>query len=130
MAQLGRAATYNDVLVSVHGRRLGIVGDGQAGDPSALVLDGSVIASNRLTTPFIAASSLGSNGAGGITIAGTQPGDTVVSALNLTDTGGGPGPTNANSSFEPTVTVAGQVQQTSTSNLSGSWFLFIVWPRS
>jgi hypothetical protein len=124
MGQLGRAAASDDVLVWEHGRRHGIVGDGQAGNPSALVLDGKVIASNRVTTVKITAVAAGHNGAGAITVAGAVVGDTVMCVVNLS------APALASSSFEATVSVAGQVQQTSASDLSGSTFMFEVFPRS
>jgi hypothetical protein len=124
MAQLGRAATDQDILVSEHGRRFGIIGDGAAGDPSALMLDGKVIASNRLTTPFIAKIITGINGAGAVTLAGTQPGDTVVS---VTDLNGTPSDTSAN--FEATITVAGQIQELNSTPGTHAC-LAIVWPRS
>ena len=41
MGDLNRAATADDILVSGHGRRLGIAGDGQSGNPSVLLLDDS-----------------------------------------------------------------------------------------
>jgi hypothetical protein len=124
MAQLGRAATNDDVLVWEHGRRLGIVGDAQSGDPSALILDGQVVASNRMTVPFIAKAVLGHNGAGAVTLAGTVIGDTVVSATNLTTPG------DVTASFEATISVAGQIQQTAVTNLSAAQVLFVVFPRS
>ena len=124
MAQLGRAATANDILVSEHGRRFGIVGDGQSGNPSALMLDGNVIASNRTAAPVLVLAAAGSNGKGGVTIANAVVGDTVVNVTNLSTPG------DASSSFESTVSVAGQVQQSSASNLSGNTYLFTLWPRS
>jgi hypothetical protein len=124
MSQLGRAATSDDVLVWEHGRRLGVVGDGQSGDPSLLVLDGKGHLSNRQAAPFFSAVAAGSNGAGAITVASAVKGDTVVSVTNLT------APADASSSFEAVVSVTGQVQQTSASNLSGNTYLFLVYPRS
>lgn len=120
-------------FISLHGRRLGMVGDPTsnptgyaaqltAGQTStALVFDGVPVLSTR---PDIVAVAVGSNGAGAITVAGAVVGDTVTAAVNLTT------PAVASASFESTVSVAGQVQQTSASNLSGSTFLFLVRPRS
>jgi hypothetical protein len=124
MSTLGRAITADDTLVEIHGRRFGIVGDGQAGDESALQLDGKCVLSNRQAAPFFTATAAGNNGAGAITVTGAVKGDTVVSVNNLSS------PADASSSFESTVTVTGQVQQSSASNLSGSTFLFIIYPRS
>lgn len=124
MAQLGRAATSDDVLVWEHGRRLGIVGDGQSGSPSGLMLDGKMIASNRTAAPVLTGVAAGSNGAGNVAVAGAVVGDTVVSVTNLST------PADASASFESTVSVAGNVKQTSASNLSGSTFLFLLIPRS
>jgi hypothetical protein len=128
MAQLGRAATNNDVLIWEHGRRLGIVGDGQSGDPSVLMLDGNPIASNRLGAglPFIIAIAAGSNGVGAITVTGAVGGDTVVAVENLST----PAVVARGTSFEATVSVAGQVQQLSVSNLSGNNYRFTVVPQS
>lgn len=133
MGLLGRAATSDDVLLWEHGRRFGIIGDGEfpgqpgtsSGRSSALMLDGFCIASNRMAVPFIVKAANGLNGAGGVAIANTQPGDTVVSVTGLSGASG-----DASSSFESTVSVAGQVQQTSASNLSGNVYLFVVFPRS
>jgi hypothetical protein len=122
MALPQRALTADDTAVSIHGRRLGLAGDGSAGDTSALLLDGKVVASSR--GKLIVGVAAGNNGAGAITVAGTVPGDAVVLVTNLST------PANASASFEGTVSVAGQVQQTSASNLSGSTFQFLVDPRS
>lgn len=62
----------------------------------------------------------GSNGAGACTATGLKVGDKVVSVTNLTT------PADAASSFEGTVTVADQIQQSSASNLSASKFLVLV----
>ena len=128
MASLGRAAKNDDVLIWEHGRRLGIVGDGQSGDPSVLILDGNPIATNRLGAgiPFIVAIAAGSNGIGAITVANAVVGDTVVAVENLTT----PAVVARGTTFEATVSVAGQVQQLSASNLSGSNYRFTVVPQS
>ena len=128
MASLGRAAKNDDVLIWQHGRRLGIVGDGQTNDPSALILDGNVIATGRLGNgiPFIVAIAAGSNGIGAITVAGAVVGDVVAVAENLTT----PAVVARGTSFDGTVSVAGQVQQLSASNLSGSNYRFTVVPQS
>jgi hypothetical protein len=125
MTALGRAAGADDVLVSIHPRRLGIVGDGQPGDPSALVLDGKCIISNRMAAPILIKVVQSLAAAGGITLTGVQPGDTVVS---VTDVNNDPH-SDVSSSFESTITVANQIQQLgstpSTHNCS-----FVIWARS
>jgi hypothetical protein len=62
----------------------------------------------------------GHSGVGAITVAGALVGDAVVMVTNMTT------PALATSSFESTVSVAGQVQQTSASNLSASTFSFLL----
>jgi hypothetical protein len=54
----------------------------------------------------------GHNGAGACTVTGLSVGDTVVGVVDLTAPGG------ASSSFEATVTIANQLQQSSATNLS------------
>lgn len=129
MAQLGRAATSDDVLLWEHGRRHGLGGDGQSGNPSFLMIDGNVVASNRVKAAGSGTyikTAAGSNGVGPVTIANVQPGDTVISATDLSATP----PADVSSSFEATVTVAGQIQQSSASNLSAHGIMFAVAFRS
>ncbi len=123
MAALGRAATSDDVLIWEHGRRFGIGGDGQSGDPSFLMLDGKVIGSNRLTggSTFIKAVT-GLSAAGAVTLTGAAVGDVVVSVTNLTTPG------DASSSFETTITVANQIQETA--SVSGATVLVVLSARS
>lgn len=111
------------VLLWLHGRRFGIKGDGGLGSDNTLVLDGAAIGSTRSGPNAIKRVAAGSNGAGAITITGAKVGDNVEIVINLST------PADASSSFETTVTIAGQVQQTSASNLSGSTFLFCVQPQ-
>ena len=56
----------------------------------------------------------GRNGAGAIPLGGVQVGDRVIDMRNVTTTG------SEASSFESTISIAGQIQQTSASNLSGN----------
>lgn len=106
MAQLGRAATDQDILVSEHGRRFGIFGDGASGDPSGLILDNKVVASNRLVGGmYFTKAVTGLSAAGAVTLTGAAVGDTVVSVTNLTTPG------DASSSFETTISVANQIQE-------------------
>lgn len=124
MAALGRAAIGDDILVEMHGRRFGIVGDGQPGDPSLLILDNKAHMSNRQAAPIFGAVVAGSNGVGPVTVANAVKGDTVIWVHNMTT------PADASASFEGTVSVTGQVLQTSASNLSGSTYQFNLYARS
>lgn len=123
MAQLGRAATSDDVLVWEHGRRLGFGGDGQSGDPSFLMLDGKVVASNRLTKGFIVTAITGVSAGASIALTGAVVGDTVVGAVDLTT----PATGDVSSKYESTISVAGQIQQLSAST---DVALVVVIPRS
>lgn len=88
---------------------------------------GKVVASTRLEIDTIVT---GLNGPGGITLSNVntgdqaQAGDLVVSVLNLTS------PADASASFETTISVTGQIQQTSSSNLSGNKYLVRSRPQS
>lgn len=62
--------------------------------------------------------------AGPITVAGTQIGDFIVSFQ-----GSSPPVTVAAGTFEVVASVAGQVQQTSASNLSGNTYVFLIIPQ-
>ena len=110
-------------LVSIHGRRLSIGGDGQTTTGSWIQLDNVIVVSQR---PWIMKAAAGSNGAGGVTVAGTLVGDNVIS---VTDLSASP-PADVSSSFEGTVSVAGQVQQTAATNLSAHGCYFVVQPQS
>lgn len=109
MADLNRAATSDDILVSLHPRRLGIVGDGQAGNPSALILDGAVVASTRLSGGLLTKAVTGVSPAGAVTLTGARVGDTVVSATDLSTPG------DASAKFETTISVNNQIQQVTAS---------------
>jgi hypothetical protein len=62
----------------------------------------------------------GKNGAGALTLTGALQGDTVVAIANLT------APGDLQSSFEATITVAGQIQQSAATDLSAKQVLFIL----
>jgi hypothetical protein len=101
--------------VSVHGRRFGFMGDGISNGGNFLLwLGNKIVGSTRLplVTTFTGAAA-----AGAITLTGANVGDLVISAINLTT------PADASASFESTISVANQIQQSSASNLSGSTFL-------
>lgn len=65
----------------------------------------------------------GRNGAGAVTFTGAKVGDTVFSALNLTDVSDAMAATAV---FESTITVADQIQQASASDLSAKKFHIIL----
>jgi hypothetical protein len=109
------------VLLWIHGRRLGITGDGQSGVSSALVLDGVPVATTRAP---IVKTQVGKNGAGAVTLAGTAVGDNVVNVTNLSTPG------DVTSSFEATITVAGQIQQSAATDLSAAQLMFEIQPQS
>jgi len=94
------------------------------GDPSCLMLDGKVIASNRLSTGFILLPATGLSGAGAVTITGAVAGDTVVSVI---DTNTSPF-VSVSASFETTISVTGQIQETA--SVSGHGILVFIIPRS
>ncbi len=114
------------VLVWLHGRRLGIFGDGQTTNNSSLVLDGVTVGSTRTGANSLKACTTGSNGAGGVTVTGTLVGDLVELVVDLSASP----PADVSSSFETLVSVAGQVQQISGSNLSNHGLLFFVNPQA
>lgn len=111
------------VLLWLHGRRLGIKGDGAGGSNNTLVLDGVAVGSTRSGPNSIKFFSVGNNGAGNVTVTGVLVGDNVEFVLNLTDGA------DATSSFEATVSVAGVVKQTSASDLSAKKLVFFVQPQ-
>lgn len=107
------------VLLWIHGRRLGLTGDGQSTGNAALVMDGVPVATTR--APILKAVT-GGSGAGAVTLAGTVVGDNVVSVTDITSAA------DVSSSFESTISVAGQIQQTAT--VSGHVVLVAVQPQS
>jgi len=98
---------WNQVLLWLHGRRLGIYGDGQTSQNSSLVLDGVAIGSSRTGAAPLLAVATGLGAAGAVTVPGTLVGDTVTLVLNLS------ADTDVTANFESIVSVAGQVQQVS-----------------
>lgn len=66
--------------------------------------------------PFVPGVVTGRATPGAITLTGALPGDLVVMATNMTT------PANAATLFESTITIAGQIQQTSATDLSASKF--------
>lgn len=105
----------SEVLVSIHGKRLGIDADGN------LLLDGVVVAGTRSTITTVVT---GLSAAGSIALTGAAIGDVVTSVINLST------PADDSSDFESAITVAGHIQQTSATDLSASKFLVSLVPRS
>lgn len=66
----------------------------------------------------------GLNGAGACILSEVKKGDLVLGMINITTLG------NEAASFETTVTVNGQIQQTSASNLSANQYHAYVAPQS
>lgn len=100
------------LYVSIHGRRAGLVGDGVAS--GGLLVDGTLIGSKRAAIKTVVT---GRNGAGAITLTGAKVGDKVSAMINMTTPG------DAKANFEATITVDGQIQQSSASDLSTAKFL-------
>jgi hypothetical protein len=115
------ASLFDKVIMWIHGRRLGMTGDGQAGVSAALVLDGVPVATTRA---WITITQLGRNGAGATNLAGVQVGDNVINVTNLTTPG------DVTSSFEGTISVAGQIQQTAATDFSAAQLMYEIQPQS
>lgn len=114
----------DQVLLPIHGRRLGLAGDGQPASTTGLNVDGKLVGSNRAVGPFLKLVSVGNNGVGAVTFAGLLIGDLPFFVLDLTDA------TDVTSSFETAISVAGQIQQTAVTNLSGKTLVFFVAPNA
>jgi hypothetical protein len=116
------ALTPDNVLLWLHGRRVGLVGDGSFSASSGLMIDGQLVGSRR--GPVVSQLALGSNGAGSISFPAAVDGDFVLSALDLTT------PANVTASFEAVISTAGQIRQTSSANLSAKNIWFQIAPAS
>lgn len=102
------ANIIDKVLLWFHGRRLGIAGDGQAASGSSvLVLDGTVVGATR-APPTFALVGTGLAAAGAVTLTGAVVGDTVVKVWDTNAAGY----VDVTSSFESTISVANQIQET------------------
>lgn len=75
-------------------------------------------------------SAAGRNGAGAITLTGTKVGDKVIGALGFVTATGALASAAPEASFESTITVADQIQQSSASNLTANTYVFFIQPRS
>lgn len=117
------------VLLWVHGRRLGIVGDALGGATTALSLDGTPIGSTR--GALLIAKATGVTTSGSISLSGTPAasaavGDAVVAVMDF-NTGGSL--TDVTADFEATISVAGAIQQTAGS-LNNHPVLVFIQPQS
>src|SRR5579871_3367792 len=110
------ALTPDNVLLWLHGRRVGLVGDGSFSAASGLMIDGQLVGAKR--GPVVSQLASGSNGTGSVPFPGAVDGDVVLLALDLTT------PANVTASFEAVISTAGQIRQTSATNLSTKNILF------
>lgn len=111
----------DQVLLWIHGRRLGLTSDGQTTQTSsALVLDGVPVASTR--GAVIAKAVASGAGAGSIAVAGAVIGDNVLSVTDLSSGA------DVSVDFEGTITVAGHIQQITTT--SSHQVLVVLQPQS
>lgn len=113
------------VLLWLHGRRLGILGDAYGSDTNLLILDGVAVGSTRSGASAIKAIAAMLASAGSITVANVAVGDLVELVVDLSASP----PADVSSSFETTVSVAGHVQQTA-SGTAAHALLFFVKPQS
>ncbi len=116
------ALTLDNVLLWLHGRRLGLVGDGSFSASSGLMVDSQLVGSKR--GPVISQLALGNNGVGSVAFPAAVDGDVVLFALDLTT------PANVTSGFEAVISTAGQIRQTSATNLSTKNIFFQIAPAS
>jgi hypothetical protein len=116
------ALTPDNVLLWLHGRRVGLVGDGSFSPSSGLMVDGQLVGAKR--GPVVSHLAPGSNGIGNVAFPAAVDGDVVLLALDLTT------PANVTSSFEAVISAAGQIRQISAANLSAKNILFQIAPAS
>lgn len=124
------ALTADNVLLWIHGRRIGLLGDDQGDNvPSGtagLVVDGVVfgvnLPSGRGLIQQLQSTTTGS--AGSVTLTGSAVGDRVLSVIDTT-TGA-----NLTSVFEATISVANQIQQTGSGGTNTNAVLVTLQPQS
>ncbi len=104
--------------ISIHGRRLGLVGDGVS--VKGLLFDGRFFSARAGLKKVM----VGRNGAGVVALVGAKVGDSVSLVANLSTPGDGA------ALFESTITVADQIQQVSATNLSAVQFIIETTPNS
>jgi hypothetical protein len=103
----------DQVLVWLHGRRLGIVGDGEQTNTvnatsSLLILDGVPIGSTRSGPASVPIPATGLSAAGSITITGAVIGDTVLKVYDVAAALW----VDVSSSFESVISVNNAIQET------------------
>ena len=107
------------------GRHIGVAGDisgflaGTAGVSLALLVEGKVVATTR---SYIVKAVTSLSAAGAVTLTGAVNGDKVLSVTDLSSD------SDVSSSFESTISVANQIQQTAST--SGHQVLVVVQPQS
>lgn len=108
-------------MLPIHGRRLGIIGDGQSGGSSLLQVDNQLIAATRSGPAPLFGSITSLSGAGSIVLPGAAVGDTVLRVYTaaLAD---------VSADFEATISVAGHIAQTIST--AGAQVLVIFQPQS
>lgn len=89
-------------------------------DSSGGSADDTIAAIGTLQSPRIMLAFTGKNGSGACTLTGSAVGDVVLGIVNITDG------TTATSSFESTITVVNQIQQSSASDLSTKKFAVLL----
>jgi hypothetical protein len=124
MANYSFSDLRDKVLLWLHGRRFGIIGDNYGSDSALAVLDGVPVGSSRSGPNAVKAVFTGLSAAGSIVFAGAVVGDSVEIVVGLSTPG------DASASFETTISVAGHIQQTSASNLSAVTYLGFVQPQT
>jgi hypothetical protein len=109
------AALADRVLLWLHGRRLGLVGDGQSSNSSVLALDGVAVGSTRGGTAAIPLLATSLSAAGAVTLTGAVVGDTVQKVYDQNSAVW----TDVTSSFEASISVANQIQQSASTSSHG-----------
>ncbi len=82
--------------------------------------NGNAISGTINAAAFLVTVQLGKNGAGALTLTGAAVGDKVIGVANLTTPG------DLKASFETTITVVNQIQQSSATDLSAKQIQFML----
>ena len=122
-----KSATVGEIVFDLARKELAAIGTSNLQDDAVST---AKIADNAVTGPLLAAGAFlsavvtGSNGAGACALVGAKVGDKVVMNVNLSDA------TDDQTSFETTITVVDQIQQTSASDLSTKKFAVLLVVKS